>query len=134
MRFRRGSAASLAAWAFLTSTGLAADLVFDGGGERMAVPGERLGGVAVTRDHAGGGYAVEFRLGQEDAVAFHALTRKLIGEPLSVIVCSEELIRPVVREPIAGGAGIITMDSFTDAALLTARLKGEAPCPVPGGS
>lgn len=109
-----------------------ADLVFEGGGERLIVPGERLADVVATRE-PGGTAAVRFRLASEDAEAFYALTGRLVGQPLSVVVCGEELIRPIVREPIAGGVGIVTQDSLPEALALAAQLTGEAPCPEGGG-
>ena len=67
-------------------------------------------------------------------LVFEGVGKQLIGKPLAILVCGEELIHPVVREPIAGGVGIITQDSLPDALALTARLNGEAPCPEAGGS
>ena len=124
----------LAALATLAATfAQGADLVFEGVGTQLIVPGERLAEVVPTHDPSGTA-AVHFRLAPGDAEAFHALTRQLIGKPLAILVCGEELIHPVVREPIAGGVGIITQDSLPDALALTARLNGEAPCPEAGGS
>ena len=111
----------------------AADLVFEGGGERMAVPGERLDLIVVARDTQGAP-AVQFRMSDADAKAFHQLTRKTLGRELSVVVCDEVLLRPIVREPIANGGGIIAVGTTTEAMTLRDRLSGEEACPGGGGS
>ncbi len=112
---------------------LAADLIFEGGGERMIVAGDRIPDIALTTDHMGGP-AVQFRLSKEDGADFHQLTRKLVGQEMAVIVCDEVLIRPRVMQPLSGGAGLITMPSREAALLLIERLRGEAPCEGPLGS
>ena len=99
----------------------------------MVVPGERLADVSLAFDH-NGGPAVQFRFSGSDAKAFGELTRDLVGQPLSVLVCGEEVVRPFIREPIYGGSGLITGVTEDEAALLAQRLKGEETCPAPGGS
>ncbi len=111
----------------------AADLVFEGGGERMVVPGERLVGVTASLDYNGRD-VVEFAFGPEDTKAFHQLTQKLLGEYLDVSVCGEVLVSPMILEPIEGGRGIISASSRDMAVDLAERLQGDAACPAPTGS
>ncbi|NNE81677.1 MAG: hypothetical protein HKN18_15530 [Silicimonas sp.] len=111
----------------------AADLVFEGGGERLVVPGERLVEISAARDYNGND-VVEFLFAPKDAAALHDLTKTLLGQQLDVVVCGEVLIRPTIMEPIAGGRGQISMPDQEAAQALAARLQGDADCGSPDGS
>ncbi len=105
----------------------ARQIVFEGGGERMVVPGSDL--VEVAPYFLNPGHALIFKLNDTDAALFADLTERLIGQPLSVSVCDQELARPVVQDRLQGGSGIVPVVSVEVAVAMAAALRGEADCP-----
>lgn len=117
----------------LTAPLHAADLVFEGNGEHLAIPSDRME-VTVSASPVDGAYSLQFRLLAEEARALGQITARLVGQELSVIVCGKEIARPVVRAAITGGVGVISMPAIEDIRLLESQLKGQTPCPVGGGT
>ncbi len=77
---------------------------------------------AVQSNH--GPLAVQLRFTKAGAVAFHTLTKGLVGKHLAIVVDGEVLSAPVVREAIGGGSLLISMGQHGDAKALAARLGG----------
>ena len=68
---------------------------------------------------------VTIRLSEELSDAFADLTGQLIGEPLAILVCGQEVARPVVRESFASGSLVFTASEPVAA---VAVLTGQRPC------
>ncbi len=82
----------------------------------------------MTQD-ANGEPVLQFLMNEADALSFAALTGGHIGETMSVSIFGQELVAPVIRERIAGGAGTIRISTMTQAEELALALAGDAPCP-----
>jgi len=66
---------------------------------------------------------VTFRMTPASAKLFAELTSKSVGRPMALIVDGRVLTKPVIREPIIGGAGQISANlSAADAKALAERL------------
>ena len=69
---------------------------------------------------------VEIHLSWRKAGEFLDLTRRNIGQPVSVRIDGEEVMRPVIRGPIAGGKLVIAPGTGGSASPLFERLRGAA--------
>jgi preprotein translocase subunit SecD len=75
---------------------------------------------------------VSFRFSRNGAQKFALITQENVGRPFAIILDSEVISAPVIREPITGGSGQIS-GSFTveEAANLAVFLRSAAPPTVP---
>jgi preprotein translocase subunit SecD len=75
---------------------------------------------------------VSFRFDAEGAKRFGDATRENVGKPFAIVLDNKVISAPVIREPILGGAGIIsgsfTVQSASDLALLLRA--GALPAPI----
>lgn len=116
----------MAALIFSASPLFAAEIVFEGDGERLVIQGEALKDVAPYAIE--GGHSIIFRLSEEDGAAFGALTDKLIGRVLTMSICGEVVAEPLVRDRLSG-SGIVPLPDAETAVAYTAALKGDTSCP-----
>ena len=75
-------------------------------------------------------YSVRFALRHEAAATMAELTGGAIGEVISIGVCGEVLVEPVVRDQLFG-VGLLTVDSREEAVRVAEILRGERRCPGP---
>ena len=92
---------------FSSQTATAADLIFEGGGQRMVVSGDTIPFVELL-DLGEGLARVDLVLSPDDRQRFADLTRDLIGEQLTVSVCGIVVAEPHVMDAITGGQIAIT--------------------------
>jgi preprotein translocase subunit SecD len=75
---------------------------------------------------------VSFRFDAEGARRFGDVTRENVGKPFAIVLDNKVISAPIIREPILGGAGIIsgsfTVQSASDLALLLRA--GALPAPI----
>jgi preprotein translocase subunit SecD len=75
---------------------------------------------------------VSFRFDSAGAKRFGDVTRENVGRPFAIVLDNQVISAPVIREPILGGAGIIsgnfTVQSASDLALLLRA--GALPAPI----
>jgi preprotein translocase subunit SecD len=85
----------------------------------------RLGVVSASAgaDQRSGQAVVGIRLTDDSRRHFADFTLKNLGQPIDVRVDGKSVMRPVVREPVTGGALQIPMDRPEDAGALAARLN-----------
>lgn len=115
--------AALAYFVVLASTAAAAeDLVFEGGGTRLALPTSDAQAVFMH-----GNPSVQFALGDEAAQAFADLTGGMIGESLTVSLCGIDLVQAVVRERLSG-RGIVNLPDIEGALAVAEVMRGDAGC------
>jgi preprotein translocase subunit SecD len=93
---------------------------FEAGAEPL-----RLGVVSASAgfDQRSGQAMVTIRLTDDSRRHFAEFTQANLGQPIDVRVDGKSMMRPVVREPITGGAFQIPMDRPEDAAPLAARFN-----------
>jgi preprotein translocase subunit SecD len=113
----------LVALTLCASPVLAADLVFEGGEQRLEA---EIAEASPVYKH--GAASISVRLRASSAAAFAKLTTSMVGEQLVVSLCGNELLRPVVREPLVGGQAIINMPDIQHAIAVAEVLQGEADC------
>ena len=100
--------------------------------ERVALGGERLSDARPGFDQRTNQPIVTFRLDNAGARTFAAITQAHVGSPFAIVLDGKVLSAPVIREPIAGGAGQIS-GNFTvqQASDLAALLRaGALPAPL----
>ncbi|MEQ8344556.1 MAG: protein translocase subunit SecD [Sneathiellaceae bacterium] len=98
---------------------------------RAVLQGERLRDATAGFDQQHGEPVVDFRFDQAGARRFAALTQKMVGRPLLIVLDGKVVSAPVVREPILDGSGRISGGfSFRESAQLAALLRAGA-LPVP---
>jgi preprotein translocase subunit SecD len=85
----------------------------------------RLGVVSASAgvDQRSGQAVVNIRLSDDSRAHFADFTRMNLGQPIDVRVDGKSVMKPVVREPVTGGAFQIPMDRPEDAGPLVARLN-----------
>lgn len=120
VRTKIGILAALVLWAY---PAVAADLSFEGSGQRLEA---KIAQAAPVFVH--GAASVSVRLNANSAAAFAKLTAKMVGEQLVVSLCGSELLRAVVREPLVSGQAIINMPDIQHASAVAKVLQGEANC------
>lgn len=98
---------------------------------RPALDGERLADASAGFDPDTGAPMVQFRFDGEGARVFGALTQSLVGQRFAIVLDDTVISAPVIREPILGGAGVIS-GAFTveETTTLAALLRAGA-LPVP---
>ena len=62
----------------------------------------------VSVENGKSSHQIAFQLDDTKAKKFLALTTEIIGKPLVVYICGEEVLRATVRTPIAGGHLVLT--------------------------
>ena len=97
--------------------------MFEGGGQRLEAEIAEAAPVFMN-----GAASVSVRLSANSAAAFAKLTAKMVGKQLVVSLCGNELLRPVVREPLVSGSAIINMPDIQHATAVAKVLQGEANC------
>jgi SecD/SecF fusion protein len=100
--------------------------------DRVLLSGEHLVDAQAGADQATSQPVVSFRFDSEGARLFGELTQQNVGRALAVVLDSQVLMAPVIREPILGGtaqiAGNFTTQSANDIAILLRA--GELPAPL----
>ena len=67
--------------------------------------------------------AVAFRMSDQKARKFGALTERHIGEKVDLVVCGNVIFSPLINTPILSGSGLIASSlSLDDAKKMAARL------------
>lgn len=99
-----------------------ADLVFEGGGERLVVRLDALDGMSRRDD------TLYLRLSRESSAQFASLSERLIGRTLALTWCDVVLATPRVTAPIRGGVIVVTARDRVREAMLAAWSNGGA-CP-----
>lgn len=99
-----------------------------------AVDGSAVVNAEVGSDDRGSPYVL-VELSQEGGAVFEALTRRIVGRRLAIVVDGKVLSAPMVREPIPGGKISIQMgmagNALADAGSLASSLRmGALPCAV----
>ena len=112
-----------AALAGFPAASAAAELVFEGGGQRMEA--EVIDAAPMLRQAQ---VVLKFRLSEEASVAFGDFTGALLGQDLTISLCNQVLVEAVVQSRIDSGQGVITMIDDTTAEDMAAVLRGEADC------
>lgn len=105
-------------------------------GQFMAVQRRVLvGGDTLTDSQAtlqNGQAVVSFRFNSDGARRFAQATKENVGKPFAIVLDNKVISAPVIREPITGGAGVIsgsfTVQSANDLALLLRA--GALPAPL----
>jgi len=105
-------------------------------GQFMAIQRRVLvGGDTLTDSQAtlqNGQAVVSFRFNSDGARRFAQATKENVGKPFAIVLDNKIISAPVIREPITGGAGIIsgsfTVQSANDLALLLRA--GALPAPL----
>jgi len=89
---------------------------------RVMVSGENLVDAQSTTDQRTGEPVVSFRFDSTGAKRFGKVTQDNVGRPFAIVLDDRVISAPVIREPILGGAGIIsgnfTFQETQDLALL----------------
>ena len=98
---------------------------------RAMITGEMLAGAQPSFDQ-GGQAVVSFRLNSAGAKRFCDVSRSNVGKPFAIVLDSEVISAPVIREAICGGQGQIsggfTVQSANELALLLRA--GALPAPL----
>ncbi len=120
----RDTFAALLAVSLLASTSTAGELLFEGGGERLAVPATSVTDVAV-QDVGQGLSQLDLALSEDAAERFGDMTGRLVGEQLIMSVCGIVVASPHVMEPITGGRIAMTggHEMMADVALALTSAK-----------
>ena len=80
--------------------------------KQVIVPGEDLTDAQPGFDQRTGEPIVSFRFNTSGARKFAQVTQEAVGRPFAIVLDSEVISAPVIREPILGGSGQIS-GSFT---------------------
>ncbi|MBD97605.1 protein translocase subunit SecD [bacterium] len=93
--------------------------------------GEQLKWAQPTTDQYGK-MGVDIAFTSEGAAVFYAVTQRLTGQPLAILLDDIIISAPTIREPIAGGKAVISGDfDLTEMRDLVVQLKaGALPVPV----
>ena len=90
--------------------------------KQVLISGEELDDAQPTFDHQTNEPVVSFRFNTSGARKFGKITSQNVGKPFAIVLDSEVISAPNIREPILGGSGIIsgsfTAESANDLAVL----------------
>lgn len=90
--------------------------------ERSILGGEDLVDAQTTFEQQTNEPVVSFRFNTSGGIKFATITEQNVGRPFAIVLDNEVISAPVIREPIRGGAGIIsgsfTVQSANDLAIL----------------
>jgi preprotein translocase subunit SecD len=81
---------------------------------------------SVTYDTRNNQPMVSFRLSESSRKAFADFTARHLGQKIDIRIDGKSVMKPVIREPITGGAGQITASSPDEARQLAEQLASKA--------